>query len=426
MNHYCIISALFLVLVLSSLTTFSYAQRLGNADVLLSDIYLNPANPKEGDLVSIQSIVYNAGLESTKSVTDVVTVGYFVNGDLVKIAELPNVEPGVENGILLSSGPIWTVSEGSHTITVILNYHDTLSHLIDNPSNNIVQKIFSIGEPRPSLVNFDVFQEYLPQTKMQQITIEGSLTSLSDKPFLPDQIILQIGDSLYDVIPLDQEGLFSFSKNIPSFDEVIPITITVEENYPLLGSTYTANIYPIQMSNNDSVLAIQIQDPEEFYNFKDSSAVLAIYDESYNLIKKISTDNLSFEKTYDTVFTTLASGGYIVEVYIEGRFVDAIQTNLKENSVKTISILIPETSKVKFQILDNNGEPINNAVVQNWIFTINTDETGFTEWINIFPTLGEREPYTAKIILPNGKISWSDSFFIKYGDQKIIQVVTEP
>jgi hypothetical protein len=122
----------------------------------------------------------------------------------------------------------------------------------------------------------------------------------------------------------------------------------------------------------------------------------------------------------------LPNGIYIVEIYFEGRFLTAIQTDLKENSANTNSILIPDTSRVKFLVSDRNGEPIHDATVQNWIFTLNTDENGFTDWIDILPTLGDKEPYAAKVILPNGKIFWSDSFFIDYGERKIIQMVTSP
>jgi len=424
MNNNIVFVISLLVLVLSSFASYSSAQIFGHADVLLSEIYMEPADPQPGDSVSIQSLVYNAGLDSTKSVTDVVTVGYFVNGDLVKIAELPNVEPGVENGILISSGPIWTASDGDHTITVILNYHDTLSHLTDNPSNNIVQRIFSIGDPRPSTVLFDAFQEYSPITKMQQITINGNLAS-SDMPFLPDQVDLQIGNS-HDIVPVDQNGLFSFSKLIRSFDKVTPVTVTVEENYPLLGSSYTANIYPIQLEKNESILSFQIQNPSDLYNFQDSSAVIVVYDESYNMIKKISTDSLlPSEKYYDVILTTLSSGTYIVEIYFDGRFLHAVKTHLEENMVNTNSILISEASKVKFQVLGNDGEPVPNTTVYAEKFTMTTNDEGFTDWINVLPTVGKTDPYTASAILSNGHIIYSDPFFIEHGIQKVIQLVDD-
>lgn len=426
MNNHLIIITLFAILVLSSFVpNVSSAQQVGNADVLLADIYIEPTDPEPGDLVSIQSIIYNAGTQSTKSITDVVTIGYFVNGDLVKIDELPDIAPGAEKGVLISSGPVWTASEGNNTITVILNYHDTLSHLADNLSNNIVQRMFSIGDSRPSIVSFEIFQEYIPQTKMQQISIEGNL-AFSDVSFLPDHIKIQIGNSGDDddTVTVDQSGQFSFSKSIKSFDTVIPVTLIVEEKYPLLGSRYATNIYPIQLEKGDSLLSFVIQNPSSFYNFRDSSAVIAIYDESYNMIKKIDTDSLlPSEKTDDLIFTTLPSGTYIIEIYFEGRFIHAVKADLKENMVNTNSFLIPEPSKVKFQILDSSGEPVNDARVQIWVFTLDTDENGFTDWIDVLPTLGNKESYAAKATLPNGEVFWSDSFFIDYGERKVIQMV---
>ena len=428
-NSHHILIAVLLVLVFSgSLTLFasfsslpsSYAQRIGNAEVLLSEIYIEPADPKPGDQVSIQSIVYNAGLESTKSVTDVVTVGYFVNGDLLRIAELPNIEPGVKNGVLISSGPIFTASDGSHKITVILNYHDTLSHLTDNPANNIVQRMFSIGDPRPSVVLFEIFQEYDPHTKMQRITIDGNLSS-SEMKFLPSQVRLDLG-SFRDVIPVDQDGLFSFSKSILSFDDVTPVIITVEENYPLLESSYTANIYPVHLES-DSIMSFQIQNPSESYNFKDSSAVIVIYDESYNEIRKIDVESiLPSERYHDIVLVTVPSGTYIAEVYLEGRFIHAVKTHLKENMISTSSILISETSKVQFQISDADGGPASDATVFGESFTLITDENGFTDWVNVLPAIDGQEPYHVTAILSNGKIISAEPFFVGYGEQKTVQV----
>ena len=171
-----LVPAIFSILILSGFSLYSYAQTFGNADIFLTDIYTEPANPQPGDLVNIKSIVYNAGLDSTKSITDTITVGYFVNGNLVKIAELPDIQPGIENGVLISSGPLWTAVEGNNTITVILNYHETLSPITDNLENNIMQRIIPIGEPKPSTVFFEVFQEYDSLTKKQEITIKVELS----------------------------------------------------------------------------------------------------------------------------------------------------------------------------------------------------------------------------------------------------------
>jgi len=89
---------------------------------------------------------------------------------------LENVLPGVENGVIISSGPVLNPRSGNYIITVIINYHDTLSHLRDNPENNIVQKRIQIGSNNPSLITCDINQLYDSKTGQQQIKIQGELT----------------------------------------------------------------------------------------------------------------------------------------------------------------------------------------------------------------------------------------------------------
>ena len=428
MNPFVVITFILLLSVMSFsvFDTNSSAQRIGNADVLLSEIYLDPADPQPGDSVSINSVIYNAGTESTKSVSDVVTVGYFVNGDLVKIAELPDIHPGVQNGILLSSGPIFTASDGNHVITVILNYHDTLSHLTDNSANNIVQRMFSIGDPLPSSAVFEIFQKYNSHTKMQEITLSGSLSS-PDTKFLPHQVMVTVGDTHRHVpVPVDQNGSFSFVKSVRTSDDIIPVTVTIEENYPLLGSTYSASIYPVHLES-DSILSFQIQNPLESYTFQDLSAVIVIYDESYNEIKKVDTDRLSqSEKSHDAIFLTLPGDAtYIAEVYVEGRFIHAIKAHLEENMIRTSHVIIPETSKIMFHVLGDDDKPAAGATVYGETFTLNTDENGFTEWANVLPIVNEDDPYAATAILVNGKIISSDPFVVGYGEQKVIRIAED-
>ncbi|QMU54722.1 MAG: hypothetical protein GKS07_07450 [Nitrosopumilus sp.] len=430
MNASFVITLILLLSVMSfsSFDVTSSAQiMVGNVDVLLSEIYLDPADPQPGDPVSIKSIIYNAGTESTKSVSDVVTVGYFVNGDLVRIAELPDIKPGVQNGVMLSSGPLFAASDGNHVITVVLNYHDTLSHLTDNSANNIVQRMFSIGDPLPSTVTFDVFQVYDPHTKMQEITISGNLSS-PDMKFLPNQVLITLDDlRRHTAVPVEQDGSFSFVQSIRTSEDIIPVTVTVEENYPLLGSTYTASIYPADLES-DSVLAFQIQNPSELFNFQDSAAVIVIYDESYDEMQKIDVSGLSpSEKNDDDViFLTLPGDTtYIAETYLEGRFIHAVKTHLEENMIKTSHIIAPESSKVRFQVYENDEKLASGATVYGETFTLNTDKDGFTEWVDVLPVANEDDSYTATAILANGKIISSNPFTVGYGEQKIIQIMDE-
>ena len=79
-----------------------------SVDLILNDIWIEPENPMKGEAVSIHGSVYNAGIVSTGQVTDVVTVGYFVNGDLVEITLLDDISTPFSNpGIMSSSNVIW-------------------------------------------------------------------------------------------------------------------------------------------------------------------------------------------------------------------------------------------------------------------------------------------------------------------------------
>ncbi|MCA9813374.1 MAG: hypothetical protein KC483_11035, partial [Nitrosarchaeum sp.] len=161
------IVSIFLIIYASSITS-SYGLtesvelfgQINSADLILNDIWIEPRNPRTGEAVSIHGSLYNAGIVSTGSVSDVVTVGYIVNGEILEINVLEDIKPGIDNGIEISSGPILDARRGTYVITVIVNYHDTLSHLRDNPENNIIQKQFQILNENPLLISFDTYQKY--------------------------------------------------------------------------------------------------------------------------------------------------------------------------------------------------------------------------------------------------------------------------
>lgn len=83
-------------------------------------------------------------------------------------------------------------------------------------------------------------------------------------------------------------------------------------------------------------------------------------------------------------------------------------------------LLIPETAKIKFKITDDNNYPVLRGSVNNWIYS-SSIEDGFTDWINVLPTI--REPYVAEVILPDGMIILSNPFLLFSGEQKIINII---
>ena len=273
---------------------------LGDADPFINNIWLEPRDPMPGDIVSINSSIYNQGTQSTNSVTDVVTVGYFLDGDLIKIDTLPDIVPGEDNGVKITTGPIWTAIDGIHTITVILNYHDTLSHLTDNLENNIMQKVYHIGDwenPNPR-ISAELFQEYNQDKDNQDIQIAGEVDLPLDVLKSNPKIIIQFdnngsyndGDNFKQryIIPINLDTRsFYFKETFQYFQTTIPITISYftdrDESYE-----YKLQTYPIKLEENNSAWILQ----DSTDSFRSQKFLVAIYDESYNLIKKIETYNI--------------------------------------------------------------------------------------------------------------------------------------
>ena len=224
---------LFLIIVICASFSFTPSHSLtesvdlfgqiNSVDIVLNDIWIEPENPKKGETVTIHGSVYNAGVISTDEISNVVTVGYMVNGELVEIDILENVLPGVENGTEISSGPVFDAISGNYIVTVIVNYHDNLSHLRDNPENNIVQKMFQIGTAAPSLINANIYQYYDTETKKQNVAIKGELTNIVNQVSKNQKIIIDVEGFSPEEVITDSNGIFSFETDMPFKNEPIEI-----------------------------------------------------------------------------------------------------------------------------------------------------------------------------------------------------------
>ena len=313
---------------------------LGDADPFLNNIWIEPKDPKPGDVISINSSIYNLGTESTGSVTDVVTVGYFLDGDLIKIDTLPDIIPGEDNGVKITTGPIWAVTDGVHTITVILNYHDTLSHLTDNLENNVMQKIYYIGEwenPRPR-ISAELFQEYHTDTGDQNIQIIGEIDLPSSLLKSNPQVSIEMNNDDYSkqryTAPINPDtGSFYFKEDHPYFQTTVPVTISFSTDK---GETYEHKLqtYPIKLEKNSSVLVLQ----EDTDNFRSQKFLVSIYDESYQMIKQIEMYNIpdvTAQKTVNGFISVIMPGDqlYNVEVYSEGGLIHASSKFFHPNNV---------------------------------------------------------------------------------------------
>ena len=395
---------------------------INSVDLILNDIWMEPKNPKEGEAVSIHGSIYNAGIIPSGETSDGVTVGFIVNGVLAKIILLDNILPGLENGIEISSGPVLDAVSGNYIVTVIINYHDTLSHLRDNPENNIVQKRIQILDGIPSLVKYDIYQKYDGKTNKQQITIQGEITDIFQEKVNNQKVILDIGD-IKESVTTDANGDFSFKTSIPFNDESIKVSAYIEDDFSF--PEYPQMILPLKMNNEQSALVIHTTSGTN--NFENSALEFAIFQDSYeNLYKIISTDgfddqNIQIGDSFQTILP--ANHEYIVEIYLEGRFLDAFQDDFVESAIVKKEIIIPEYGQVKFRVLNESNESQNNVIVDNWIYSSITSEDGMTEWIEMLPTIIPSEPYVAKATLSDGSVIWSEPFLLESEEKKIVSIV---
>jgi len=399
--------------------------QINSADIVLNDIWLEPENPKNGEAVSIQGSLYNAGIIPTEKISNAITIGYIVNGELLEITLLENILPGIENGKIISSGPVLDAIPGKYVITVIVNYHDTLSHLRDNPENNIVQKKFQIGTKDPSLIAYDINQQYDTKTGQQQIKIQGELTNVLQEKIRNEEVIVNIEGILKGKTTTDANGQFFFETQIPFKNELIEITTQLEED-PFFSNP-TQIIFPIKLNSEQSALALEIISDTPESDLKDQMLTAVVFQNSYDkLFKKISTDTNNKQDLIieNFILSTLpANHEYIVEVYLGGRILDAFQNDFPNNKIIKKDIFISESAQVQFRITDEMGEPQNNVKVENWIYSSTSNENGLTEWIDVLPTFIEKEPYKTKATFSNGEVVWSESFQIEEGEKKIIHIV---
>jgi hypothetical protein len=398
---------------------------INSADLILNDIWIEPENPINGEAVTIHASVYNAGIIPIEEISDAITIAYIVNGEIVEINLLENILPGLENGRVVSSGAVFNANPGTYIITGIINYHDTLSHLRDNPKNNIVQKVFQIGIKSPLIANFETYQYYNDETKKQQITIKGETTNILLEKLESKEIIIDIEGVSQEKIISDIDGQFLYNTNIPFKDK--PIKISIHSNEDSFLTSSTQKIFPIKMDKSQSALALEINPYSLENNLKYSELTVVLFQDSYDhLFEKISTDihNNQNLMTSNLFLTSLpADHKYVAEVYVEGRLLDAFENYFPSNAVIEKKIPISESAQIQFRTINELGEPQDNVNVDNWIYSGKSNENGVTNWIKILPTFTTNEPYVAKATFPDGEIVWSEPFLIESKEKKVITIV---
>ena len=399
--------------------------QVNSVDLILNDIWIEPANARNGEPITVHGSLYNAGIVESGKVSDAVTVGYIVNDELLEINLIENISPGIENGVEISSGPLFGAIAGNYIVTVIINYHDTLSHLRDSPDNNIVQKIFQIGNNNPSFIDSNIYQQYDIKTNKQKIKIEGELTNIFQEKLENKNIIIDIKDVLSEGKAItDTEGKFFFETDIPFQNRLLDVNTHLKENSVITNPTQ--KIFPIKMSDKQSALALEIISDQEKEIFKTKSFTTVIFQDNYDKVfKKITTDNNNENIITDNFFLTVlpANHEYIIEVYVDGRLVSAFQNYFSSNIVIKNEISVEESAQIQFKITDEQGTPQKDVIVENWIYSSVSGDDGLTDWMDVLPTFTENEPYVAKATFPNQQVVWSEPFQIGDGEKQIVHIV---
>ena len=197
--------------------------------------------------------------------------------------------------------------------------------------------------------------------------------------------------------------------------------VNLEENsfFPETSKT----IFPLKLNEEESGLFIKMTSSDVDLN--NITWTVIIFQDSYdNMFKKISSEQRNIRNFLmnDSLLTALpADHNYIVEVYLEGRFLTAFQDYFTQNEVIEENILISESAEIRFKVVDKQGVPQENVTIKNWIYSAVTDETGFTDWIDVMPT--SQEKYSAKAIFRDESVTWSESFNVDNNERKVIQIM---
>ncbi len=396
-----------------------------DAEIVLTDVWITPIHPQSGDKVTINGNVYNGGIMETSHYASVVTAAFFIDGELRKIIDIGNIQPGSRNNVIISSGPIWDAEWGKHNMTVIINYHHTLSAMYDNPENNIVKKIFTIEPVKSSQISVDAYPSYIIPNKDNTITINGSLVDSNTGAALSKQnIILKIGNET-GYLTTDKDGKFTTTKAITFPQQRFLVTSSYAGNFPYLPSNSTSYVFNLPPSDDTSALVLQIKDPNGKYNFQNLPSSIAVFQDSYaSLYAKVSTSKQGVLLDNNTAWISLPGNhSYLEEIYAKGRFFFSTDFDkIPENNVLQKNLYIPDTAQIKFHLTDQNNNPLRDASITNWIYSSKTDETGYTGWIDMLPTMSSKEPYVTMCYTSDGKILRSEPFFVASGEKKIIEI----
>ena len=391
----------------------------GKTELALQNIQVSPPYPELGEYTTITADVYNSGIFETKSFASIITVGYFIDGKLLDIGYITNVMPGIEKKIQISSKPIWQADYSPHTIKVVIDYHDSLNDEYDSVDNNVLEKTLLL-HPRNHLnIHLVSSPSYVVEGKNTLLTISAKLEGVDPaNPIDRQEITLKLDDEQM-TLPIHLNQTVYVSRMVNSMTPV-----TVESSYKgdtnYLPSTSSMIVYSIPQDTSSAII-MKIIDMKNQFNFENHTFEFVIFQDSYdNLFGKISPDTTLHDLT--TLLVSLPPNhDYFTEVYVDGKlvFLTPLQ-ELRESDVIVEELLIPESAEVRFRVTDESGNPLENVTVNNWIYSTITDKDGFTEWIEVLPTVYDTS-YDPEIVFSN-RIMLAEPFHVLSGEKKTVHI----
>ena len=289
----------------------------GDVDLVLENVSLDPLFSKDGQLVSITAEVHNAGIKNTHSFSSIVTVGYFVDGQLIHVGTLDNIMPGIKNTIQISSPPLWESRNGTHQVEVILDYHNTLLDELDSPENNSISETIHVSPPITTEILLETSSQYFIQGNYDpQITLV-LLNSETGDPIPNQEIFLNFDDKLTSLIT-NAEGKASFSNTISLF-EPVDITATFIGDEQHLQTDSSITLFPLS-NTQSSYLILDLIDSQNQFNFKDYPIEILIFQDSYDtLLKNIIPDQNTLLNNNTFWISLPADHFYFSEIYLDGQ-----------------------------------------------------------------------------------------------------------
>ena len=391
-----------------------------NSELVLENMGMEPFSIESGDLVTINADVYNAGLKNTNFYTSIITVAYFIDGELFYVDDIGNITPGIQNKIQIMSPPISKTELEYREIKIVLDYHDTLSDQYDSPVDNILKKSFAIDPLLPTTMSLDIFPAYVIQGDLMPKIIISLVESNTNMPLVDKKILLSFDD--YDVnLITNKKGQVSISNTLVSLGP-IHVEAYFEGDDKYSSSKSSSNIYLFSKEIKSSLI-VTILDSQNEYNFEDFAFDVVVFQDSYeNPIKKIQPDSAMLLDSKTFLMPLPADHDYFTEIYLDGRlFFVTDKDPLKKNDVLVQELKIPERATIQFEVMDNGNLPITSALIKNWVYSVPV-ENGSTDWIDVLPT-NYGEPYVAEIILSDQKKIQSDPFWLFPGEQKTIDII---